>query len=316
MLPPPTLLGRRVLVLGATGFIGRWVARCAARAGADCLLQARSAAALAVLREPYDLRGAERIVDLAEPGAVEELLEAEPCDLVLNLVGYGVDRSERDETLAVELNERLPQRIAAALAGSATRLVHVGSALEYGAVGGDLDEEGGHRATTLYGRTKLAATRALADLRRRDALDCLTVRLFTVYGPGEHAGRLLPALIAATASGDAVELSAGLQRRDFDQVEEVAHGLLALGAGPRPADPVINLARGRLESVREFCLAAARVFGLAEEKLLFGRLPTRAEEMSHEAVSTERLQRALGRPLELGLEAGLLRTREFIEETK
>ena len=55
MFPPPSLSGRRLLVLGATGFIGRWVARVARSAGATTVLQARSAAALAALRSRWEL---------------------------------------------------------------------------------------------------------------------------------------------------------------------------------------------------------------------------------------------------------------------
>jgi nucleoside-diphosphate-sugar epimerase len=170
------------------------------------------------------------------------------------------------------------------------RLVHVGSALEYGAIGGSLREDATPAPTTDYGRTKLAATRYIERIAAATGLRAVTARLFTVYGSGEHPGRLLPSLMALVGTDKHLKLSAGLQRRDFTYVEDVVDGLLRLATAPVPPGSVVNIATGRLTSVREFAEAAASILSIDPAALAFGALPMRAEEMWHDEIDITRLR--------------------------
>jgi len=291
--------GVEALVLGGGGFVGTWVAATLVHAGASVTVSARNReAALAALAR-HGVRCDVRAFDLAHPGEATRLLSALRPAIVFNLAGYGVDPSERDEALAARINTELVRELAENVQAQSSwrgqSLVHAGSALEFGEQHGDLADAWTCRPTTLYGRSKLAGSEALRDASRRRGLRALTARLFTVYGPGEHPGRLLPTLLRARASDDAIPLTAGLQLRDFTSVGDVAHGLLRLGALHATfAERALNLATGRLTSVREFVETAADELGLARERLQFGALPTRVEEMSHAPVSIRALEAALG----------------------
>ena len=297
---PGAYRGARVAVLGASGFIGRWVAHALIDAGATVVLVARDAGAVhPALRAS---RGATIIeADLARRPAVHTAIARARPDIVFNLAGYGVDRGERDEQAARTINTDLPRWTAAALADTPApawrglRIVHTGSALEYGEIGGDLAEDSAPNPTTLYGQTKLAGTLAVREVCVDRGVPGLTARLFTVYGAGEHRGRLLPTLLEARSHRERIPLSAGTQRRDFTYVEDVAEGLLRLGVTVT-AEPgeIVNLATGTLTEVREFVTTAARVLGIAPERLDFGAVPARAEEMQHEPVSVRRLGALLG----------------------
>lgn len=286
--------GRRALVLGATGFIGRWVARSLGEGDAELHLAVRDASIAASVLPAYSVAGTVHVVDLRDPAAVAALIaEARPW-IVFNLAGYGVDPTQRDEASAYALNRDLVNHLCDALADTSTRLIHTGSALEYGRARGDLHEETVPEPDTLYGRSKLAGTRALAHRRSRDGIVGLTARLFMVYGPGERAGRLLPTLLDARNHTRRIALTEGRQRRDFTFVGDVAEGLLRLGLAAPDAPDVVNLATGRLHSVREFVDTAARVAGLERHRLGYGDLPGRAEEMAHEPVAVGRLRTTTG----------------------
>lgn len=165
--------GLRALVLGASGFIGAEVLRCLHRLGVEVVASGRTKPRTG----PASNSSVEFLrADLAEVGRGVSLVEQARPDWVLNLCGYGVDRSERDPDLARRINAELPLELAEGLArlreGVRTRLparlLHVGSALEYGVQGGDLAEESVPRPTTLYGITKLAGTEALAERSKSD----------------------------------------------------------------------------------------------------------------------------------------------------
>ena len=286
-----------MLVLGAGGFIGRWVARALSSAGADLCLGVRDATRAERIFSRYGVTGKVMAADLTNPESIRSLLlDARPA-VLFNLAGYGVDPSERDEKAAYQMNADLIRTICRTLvsAGDTTwpgqQFVHVGSALEYGSLGGDLSEDAQPRPSTLYGKSKLRGTQYLAECCRNSALRGITARLFTVYGPGEHRGRLLPSLLEAAREPSKLALTSGGQRRDFTYVEDAAAGLLRLALSSSNPGEVVNLATGRLTTVREFALTAAEVCRIPPERLEFGRLPTRPEEMEHTNVSLDRLKR-------------------------
>ena len=91
----------------------------------------------------------------------------------------------------------------------------------------------------------------------------------------------------------------------------MAEGLLRLAlAAPDPGD-VVNLATGTLTPVRGFVETAARVMGIPGERLRFGALPTRGEEMAHDPVRIERLRRLTGWSPAIGIEDGIARAAAF-----
>lgn len=295
MSDAPSYAGARIIVLGATGFIGQWVSRALASRGAELILVARNGAGREVLRSAVP--DAESIlVELQDPLVVASLLHGRKPATVFNLAGYGVDPRERDESAAAATNTQLPELLGTLMAHHGDpawrgqQVVHVGSALEYGTASGDLREDTTCTPTTTYGISKLAGTKGLHALAAESGARAVTGRLFTVYGPGEHAGRLLPSLLAASRTDAPIPLTEGLQQRDFTYVEDVVDGLLRLGLLPDAALGPVNIATSRLTTVREFVLTAARVLGIATERLQFGAVATRAEEMHHDPVNVSRLR--------------------------
>jgi len=292
--------GVRALVTGASGFIGRSVARLLSRAGSDLVLASRDPRALRNVVEQHDIDGQALAADLGDQAAVTVLIRRVRPAVTFHLAGYGVDPGETDERAARRVNALAVRFIADAVARWGSRdwpgrqLLHAGSAQEYGVAGGNLDEVGPAMPTTVYGKTKLEGTALLLDRGEHPSLRALTARLFTVYGPGEHPGRLLPSLMRAAHTGELMALTAGTQRRDFTYVGDVAEGFLRLGLHESPGRSVVNLATGRLTTVREFVEIAAPLVGVPPERLHFGALPSRGDEMDHEALSLGRLRQLTG----------------------
>ena len=320
MPSPPEILreyaGRRVLVTGATGFIGLWVTRLLNDAGAELCVSGRDATALHNFCAANHFASEVCEADLSRPGAFSPLYNFARPDITFNLAGYGVDRTEQDAALFAAINTRLVQEVAETIAADKAsawpglRLVHVGSAFEYGPVEGELTEDSPARPTSLYGETKLAGTRALLDVQVKTGLRAITARLFTVYGPGEHAARLLPSLLRAAQTGETLPLTAGEQKRDFAYVAEVAEGLLRLGMLHR-APGIVNLATGHLTSVREFATRAASVLELRPEQLQFGAIPYRGDEVQQAAVNTRRLEELIAWKPTCTIEDGIRATHAF-----
>ncbi|MBL8962167.1 MAG: NAD-dependent epimerase/dehydratase family protein [Gemmatimonadetes bacterium] len=298
---------RGALVLGASGFIGGWVARELQRRGVPVTAVVRDLARATTTLATWPQGPACVRADLEVPGEGAEVIRRHRPSMVFNLAGYGVDRTETDPARARRLNHELVRELAEACAepGVDATLVHVGSAAEYGDVVGVLREDGPTRPQGTYGVTKHDGTEALVAVARRTGARAICARLFTVFGEGEHDGRLLPVLRAAARGEGLIPLSAGLQERDFAWVGDVAPALVDLAGARWAPGTVVNLATGRSHTVRAFVLAAARALGIAEERLGFGAVASQAGDIAGFTVSVERLHAILGRVLPGDLDAML-----------
>src|ERR1700687_5637341 len=98
--------GRRVLITGAGGFVGRWVARLLQAGGAELLLVARRASALESVGEAYQFTGCIMVCDLSEAGEFAALYRDARPEITFNLAGYGISPAERDPDLAEKMNHR------------------------------------------------------------------------------------------------------------------------------------------------------------------------------------------------------------------
>ncbi len=308
---------RRALVLGANGFIGRWVARALTAAGATLVLADRDALRAESICKDYEIRGEFFAADLAAAGALDQLLRHARPDITFNLAGYGVDSAERNAALAEALNTNLVGEVARTIAAhpatdwAGQRFVHVGSAAEYGNVNGSVSESSPENPHSDYGRTKLAGTHKLVTAAKSNGLRAVCARLFTVYGPGEHPGRLLPSLLDAARTKKPLQLTAGEQQRDFVFVGDVAEALLRIGCVEGAAPPVVNVATGTLTTVRGFAECAAELLRLEPGQLQFGVLPYRGDELHQGSVSTKLLEQCAAWKPRMSVRDGIRETITF-----
>lgn len=314
---------KNIVILGASGFIGRWLSRGLSQNGANVFLFVRDKLVAKTVFEQYGINGAVFELDLIEDAnSLLGIFQTISPDVVFNLAGYGVNPSQRDNDIAYKINADLVQTVCIAMAAAKNNnwggqdVVHVGSALEYGKDTGDLSEALVCIPTTLYGKSKLLGTQRLTTYCEQNGLKGVTVRLFSVYGPGEHSSRLLPLLINA-AKDQLLPLTEGGQKRDYTYIDDVVEGLLRIGAARKSEivnnGGIINLASGQLNSVRSFVETAASVLTIDSKNLQFGKIPVRNEEMQHLPVTNFRLQQQTDWLPSVSIAEGISRCIKFLK---
>jgi nucleoside-diphosphate-sugar epimerase len=119
------------------------------------------------------------------------------------------------------------------------RLVFASSVDVYGDVGLPLREDAPTVPVSPYGISKLAAERCIEAFAGAGGWEAVTLRLGTVFGPGQDERRLIPALVERGFRGDA--LSVVPVTRDFVHVTDAVEAIvLALVRGTG----VVNVAGG------------------------------------------------------------------------
>jgi nucleoside-diphosphate-sugar epimerase len=182
---------------------------------------------------------------------------------MFHLAAYGVAPSDRDPSLVFETNVAGTDAVINVAAETGVKsIVYVGSCSEYRhpAPGRRVSEDAPLGSNRLYGGSKVAAGfwgNALAD---HLGIPFQWLRLFNVFGPGEAASRLIPAIIAHLKVNSIVALSRGDQVRDFLYIDDVIRGIvLAAEASLEGRHGPFNLCSGQPVSVKEVALAVATV---------------------------------------------------------
>ena len=294
----------RVLVTGATGFVGRNLIESLRFAGDEVHAVVRRAdhrlgCSVTLVDDPLDAAACGRAA--RESGA----------EVVVNLLAAGVNPTDRDTDRLVAANVLFPAKLARAAAAAGVKaLVHLGSSAEYapGPVGERLVETAPLESERLYGSTKAAGTILARSIGEATGLPTAVLRAFNMFGPGEKPHRLFPAVAGKLCRGEPVDLSAGTQVRDFLSVDDAcaAIGRMAaalLAGNARPG--IYNLASGVPLTVAAFVSQLAEILAADPALLRFGVLPMRPDEIPTVVGATERLDAAIGPAMRTDLQTAL-----------
>lgn len=278
----------RVVVTGASGFVGLpLVTELASRGREVHALTSRETP-----REPAGVHW--HRIDLGSSDAADALLAELAPEQLVHLAWYvehGRFWSAPENVVWVEHSLRLLRAFAAA---GGKRVVMLGTSAEYdwSVAAAPLQELVSPLApSTIYGVAKDALHRVARAYAELKDLELAWGRLFFLYGPREHPGRLVAAVIRSLLAGEAVEVTSGTQVRDFLHVEDVANALVAVlessVCGP------VNIASGQGTPLSEILELLGQLTG-RPELILRGALPDRPGEPPLLVADATRLREEVG----------------------
>jgi len=282
----------KVLLTGASGFIGAHVARWLLDRNHDLAVVALPddpLNRLACLRDRLNILRA----PLEETGAIRDAVLKFQPETCIHLAWYAepgqyLHSPKNIPALAASLSLFEALRNA-----GCRRIVGAGTCLEYNTDFGYLREETPAKPASLYAAAKLSCGLLGEQLAASSQTSFAWGRIFYPYGPKEDPRRLVPSAIAALSQGRFFEATEGNQIRDYIHVADVASafGMLA----EQETCGVFNISSGVPVSVRQLLEMLGGLYG-QNHLLHFGALPGRPSDPPFICGCNDRLKSLGWRP--------------------
>lgn len=286
----------KILMTGATGFLGSRLLGRLLAAGHDITILKRSFSNVRRIRE--SLRYV-RCFDLDRQALETAFRDGRYDTIVHCATNYGRQEGMQARSGMIETNLLLPLRL-------------LELAVEYGARNFVNTDTLLDKGVSPYALSKLQFREWLRHFSGE--IGATTVSLEHFYGPDDDNSKFVTHIVRALLSGvPAIPLTPGAQLRDFIYIDDVvsafAYVLDDLSSRPR-GYVEYEVGTGKTTSIRDFVMLAKRLSGNENTRLEFGAIPYRAQEPMNVQVDTSRLDAAGWRPL-VSLEEGLKRTFEY-----
>ena len=302
MSAPLEWKGGRVLITGASGFVGRQIVKVGTRLGVEMHAFGRSTAGAGVAFHAGEIEDAARVAEVVAKVA--------PAGII-HLAAAGVSYGQSDVQALCRVNALGLANVleAASQLASPPAVAGAGSGFEYAPLDRARRESDPLLPNSAYGASKAAATAIASFYATR--LPVTVLRPFSIYGAGEPAGRLAAYVIAKTRTGELVDLTPGEQRRDYADVGDVAEAFWRALVLPATVGELraLNVGSGQAITLRAFVEAVGeglRGTGFTPD-LRFGARPYRSDEMMDYTADISLLRATLGWVPSTPLATGLAR---------
>lgn len=193
-----------------------------------------------------------------------------------------------------------------------TRAVFAGSCAEYDWNYGYCSEEiTPTRPQSLYGTCKNSLQEILSQFSKQTGISSAWGRIFFLYGPSEAKSRLVPSVIISLLQDQPVHCTHGDQIRDFLHVEDVASAFVNLLESD--VEGPVNIASGQPVVLKTIIYTIANLLG-KKHLVELGVLPPPEDEPPFLVADVRRITQQVGWKHKISLEAGLKSTVEWWRE--
>jgi nucleoside-diphosphate-sugar epimerase len=301
--PSHFFLKKRVLITGASGFIGRHLIQQLHEYGAQISTISRN-------RSDFPQKIEQYAINITNTRAIHDCIQNSQPDYIFHLAAY----KKRDAGIQAFYSSVETNLIGSLNVFSAAKDVHsiqsivtVGTAEEYGNNKPPFNEQLRECPVTPYSFSKLCVSHMGELFFHLYNLPVIIVRPTIAYGPGQGMDMFLPSLISSLLDNKPFDMTFGKQTRDFVYVSDLVEALILASRNTNAQGQIINIGSGvsiRLADVAEKIEKMLNKKGLVN----LGGKPYRKNEVMDYHVDLTKAQHLLGWTPKISLEEGLTNT--------
>lgn len=304
---------KKVLLTGGTGFIGSNIIRRLVETGYKPSLILRKGSNRARLT-PI-LRNVEVFEnDLLDGDGLERIAKKVKPQIIMHLASSGVysytDMDPRNiSTLLADNVQGTINFLHATKNVGYELFINTGSCFEYGSSKIAFKEDAVLHPCNAYGMTKVAATLFTDIFQKENKLPIVTVRPFTVYGPGEDERRFITTIIKQCLKGENPTLQQKTVVRDYIFIDDVVDAYLLIAQNPKKVTgEVLNISTGKGMSLVDVAKLVIKLTGATGVRLNIGGFPIRNGEVLSLIGDPTKIKKLLRWEAKYSLEDGLKKT--------
>lgn len=305
---------RRVFITGASGFIGANLTRTFLKNNYDIHIlnhTTKLSWRLKDISEQITIHNG----DLTDIQSLKKALKKSTPEYIIHLAVYGAYHFQNELNKIVQINiEGTKNLLEASVDIPYKCFINTGSSSEYGIKNKPMKETDFCDPISYYGATKLATTNLCKVFAIVNNKPIVTFRLFSVYGPYEAPTRLVPSLMKGLLKNKTINLTSGVQRRDFIYSDDVCNAYLAaMKLEKKLQGEICNIGTGKEFSNDE---VVQKLFFVTKRKTTIskGTYPKRSWEALHWKANMTYTKKLLNWKPIYSLDKGLVSTYSWFEK--
>ena len=274
----------RILVSGASGFLGSWL----------CRTLSHTHEVVALVRPTSDLFRLSGIKKLSVVPIQSEdwslYIFHSKADAIILADWWGVGNPERNDPRQFENVERMASLASAAEQSGIKTVIGVGSQAELGPISNVITEDLPDNPTTEYGIAKAKARLELIDIFKKSSTRFVWMRIFSTYGPLDSGNWLIPETVDSLLRGEVMKLTKGEQEWSYLHAFDLAKAFQIVLENSS-IEGVVNVGNPNTINLKEAILEIAQNLG-GQELLEFGAVEYRPDQVMKLKPLCEKLSQA------------------------
>jgi nucleoside-diphosphate-sugar epimerase len=297
----------RVLVSGASGFLGSWIVRSLISDHEVC----------ALVRKTSNLRNLELLEKLQirfiESDFLGDFILESNFDVLIVNDWWGVGNEYRNHQNQFQNVDRILNLVCLAVDNGVKTIIGVGSQAELGPVLSDIADDEPDNPTTLYGEAKIRTRELIQKILLGSDIRFVWMRIFSTYGPLDEGSWFIPNTIMSLDQNIPMRMTKGEQEWSYLHAHDLGEAFKMV-IGDSKIIGVVNVGNTQTIKISEVAAIIGRV--LDRENLLeFGAIEYRPDQVMRLQPTCKKLTSLGWRP-QISFEEGIKQTINWFQRSE
>lgn len=300
----------KILLTGATGFIGSNIAKTLMEKGYEVYATHRTSSSF---EKCLPFKEKIHWINTDSCDWKEQIIEINPEQLIHTAWG-GMEAEDRNNWDIQIRNFWLSKEyFDLAKKCGVKKVIALGSQAEYGKYGFPVNEATAPMPNDAYGAIKTLTANYLRNLFENTEAHWYWIRIFSIFGENENSNWLIPSVISKLIKLEPIPLTPCEQQYNYLYIEDFLSQFLSVIQSPENKSGIYNLCHSELIALKDLLLKIVNLMGVSQKLLQFGAIPYRSGQNMLIVGDNSKFRNCFANNdnPQFGLTDGLLKTIEY-----